>query len=63
MHERYQPANVYIEGGDQDATYQNRDITQDGRPNDPVALVRLLSWLPFWVKKFVARRYWKKHTG
>ncbi len=28
-------------------------------PKPMVVLVRLLSWLPFWVKKLVARRYWR----
>lgn len=37
-YERGEPANLYIEGGDEDATYLSRIITQDSTPNNPVAL-------------------------
>jgi hypothetical protein len=37
MHERFQPANIYIEG-DGDPTYLNRDVTIDSTPENPVAL-------------------------
>lgn len=37
MHERYQPANVYIEG-DGDPTYLNRGVTKDSTPENPLAL-------------------------
>ncbi len=37
MHERYQPANVYIEGDGQ-AAYLNRDTSEDPTPENPVAL-------------------------
>jgi pimeloyl-ACP methyl ester carboxylesterase len=37
MHERGQPANVYIEG-DGDPTYINRDVTVEPTPENPVAL-------------------------
>lgn len=35
---------------------KNREINF---PKPMVALVTLLAWLPFWVKKLIARRYWK----
>lgn len=37
MHERFQPANIYIEG-DGDPTYLNREITKDSTPENPVGL-------------------------
>ncbi len=37
MHNRFEPANIYIEG-DGDPTYLNRDITIDSTPDNPVAL-------------------------
>jgi hypothetical protein len=37
MHERYAPANIYIEGDGQ-ATYLNRNISEDPTPDNPVAL-------------------------
>ena len=37
MHERFEPANVYIEG-DGDPTYLNRGVTVDSTPGNPVAL-------------------------
>lgn len=37
MHNRYEPANVYIEGDGQ-AAYLNRDTSEDPTPGNPVAL-------------------------
>lgn len=48
------------------AEYIVRGLIQKKReinfPKPMVALIRLLSWLPFWVKKLVARQYWKNKT-
>lgn len=45
------------------AEYIVRRLIQKKReinfPKPMVVFVRLLSWLPFWVKKLVARQYWK----
>lgn len=37
MHQKFAPANVYIEG-DGEPTYLNRDVTKDSTPENPVGL-------------------------